>query len=293
MALTEEEYISEAVVFHNNGYIQKAYDSYTQAIRLNPKSVRALIGRGSVLKIMKKYDSAIRDLSQAIKIDPVNTYAYFGRSACYLRLKQYNKAIADCKKILTINPNYFVAYHELGNIYLLSGDIKQGLRCFEIAAKNVPTNALFQCGCGYANLFAGNYRKSADGFKKAYDLNPYHQYFGVLYGLAEQRAGGNSQAFLEKCMKINNFRSWPRPLYELFAGKITPAQCLGKVETADKHSAKEQKCEAYFYIGEYYLIKKDKAKASEYFKKCISTGVDWYHEYHLSKTELKRLGGNK
>ncbi|MCE1247828.1 MAG: tetratricopeptide repeat protein [Firmicutes bacterium] len=290
IALTEEEYISDAAVFRNSGHLQKAYDCYTQALRLNPKSVSALRGRGSTLKAMRKFNPAIQDLSKAIKIDPTYIPVYYERSSCYLRLKQYNKAIADARKMLAIKPNHAIAYYDLGSIYTFSGKYQLAIQNFDLAIKAYPKLGVFYLDRGIVYLLTGNFKQADYDFKKAVELDANHPYFQLFFGLAEQRTGGDGLTQFNKVLKENKITRWPRPLYELFAGKITPAQCLGKVESTDNYAMKEQKCEAFFYIGEYYLIKKDKTKAAEYFRKSISTGVDWYYEYYLAKTELKRLG---
>jgi lipoprotein NlpI len=47
-------------------------------------------------------------------------------------------------------------------------------------------------------------------------------------------------------------------------------------------------CEAYFYIGEYYLFRNEPATAREYFSKCVKTGITTFSEYQLALWELSR-----
>ena len=76
---------------------------------------------------------------------------------------------------------------------------------------------------------------------------------------------------------------------DLYLGKITPQACLNRANNANSRIEREQKCEAYYYVGEYYLFQKDETRAKEFFRKCLNTGENRFTEYVLAKFELNRL----
>jgi lipoprotein NlpI len=76
----------------------------------------------------------------------------------------------------------------------------------------------------------------------------------------------------------------------MYLGEVTPEQCLAAASDKDPKRDKEMKCEAYFYVGQFYLIRGDKERASESFRRCIATGLTSYREYIYAQGELKRLG---
>ena len=50
-------------------------------------------------------------------------------------------------------------------------------------------------------------------------------------------------------------------------------------------------CEAIFYVGQYYLLHGDQAKAGEHFRRARGTGVFFYIEHRMAQVELAKLVG--
>ncbi|MFQ5474121.1 MAG: hypothetical protein ACE5FA_14725, partial [Dehalococcoidia bacterium] len=71
-------------------------------------------------------------------------------------------------------------------------------------------------------------------------------------------------------------------------GAIGEKAFLGSAKGDTPKQTREQECEAYFYAGTLRDIAGDEAKALEYFKACVETGVSNYIEYETSSTILKR-----
>lgn len=51
----------------------------------------------------------------------------------------------------------------------------------------------------------------------------------------------------------------------------------------DQRVEKERECEAYFYLGQYYLLRNDKEKAAQMFKLCLEIKVTSFVEYIRSE----------
>ena len=69
-----------------------------QAIRVNPKLVKAYNVRGLVYYDQGKYDLAIADYNQAIKLNPKFANAYYNRGLTYKAKRNIEKAISDFEK---------------------------------------------------------------------------------------------------------------------------------------------------------------------------------------------------
>ncbi len=52
----------------------------------------------------------------------------------------------------------------------------------------------------------------------------------------------------------------------------------------------ERLCEAYFFVGEYYLLQGNKARAREMFGRAIETNAAELIEYKGARSELRRMG---
>jgi len=81
-------------------------------------------------------------------------------------------------------------------------------------------------------------------------------------------------------------RVWPYAVGEMFLGKITPEQLIETASSQDKGIQEDQYCEAYFYIGQKYLLGNNKEGATESFQKSVDQGVMPYTEYNFSLYEL-------
>ena len=69
--------------------------------------------------------------------------------------------------------------------------------------------------------------------------------------------------------------------------QLSAAESLA--EAAEVQFTKEQYCELYFFIAEYYRSNKEKDKANEFYQKCIDTGITTFLEYECARYQLKTL----
>jgi rhomboid protease GluP len=77
--------------------------------------------------------------------------------------------------------------------------------------------------------------------------------------------------------------AWPYPVYSLFLGELRPVEVMAKA--ADNN----QRCEAAFYNGEWYLMSGDTTEARQLFQTALSSCPTTYLEYDGAKGELNRL----
>ena len=71
---------------------KRAITSYTKAIDLNPKLVKAYDRRGSTYHALGDYQKAIEDYTKIITLDPY-IEVYYARGLAYYKLHDYQKAI--------------------------------------------------------------------------------------------------------------------------------------------------------------------------------------------------------
>lgn len=251
--------------------------------------------RGMLFENASDYKAAISDLSRAIELDNEYSDAFLLRGQC--RAKQYDwiRAIQDFSKAMQIDPANKYPLFLRANAYRFAGDFQNAGRDFDEILKMDRNNFWAmknKAMMTYQN--AGNdedLKKSALLLEKASLLQPSDVYCKIFLYIIRSKlkmeASGDLNAFAAANMK--NATAWPLPVIMLFAGKITPEDLLISSENSDKKKNLEQKCEAFYYLGEYFLLKGDKARASEYFAKSVKTGVQSFSEYLLSSKFLKEL----
>jgi lipoprotein NlpI len=90
--------------------------NYSEAIRLNPKMVKAYNNRGVAYIWRKQYDFAIADFDKAIKLDPKNGAAYNNRAIAHWHKGEINKARQDVQKAqslgIAVNPDFLKKIQE-------------------------------------------------------------------------------------------------------------------------------------------------------------------------------------
>lgn len=89
---------------------QKAMDDLAAAISINPNESEAYQSRGNLWLQQREWQKAIADLNEVIRLKPDDGFALYHRALCWIGLKQFDKAIRDADEALKLNPKLdFVA----------------------------------------------------------------------------------------------------------------------------------------------------------------------------------------
>ncbi|MFW5800053.1 MAG: tetratricopeptide repeat protein [Spirochaetota bacterium] len=107
------------------GFLDKAYEKFTEAIELNPNNLLGYLNRAQILFFMWEYERAIEDFSNVIDMNEELDAAYNDRGQCYAYLGKLDNAIKDWTKSIELNPDpNNPAYYYRGAIYFILGDNK-------------------------------------------------------------------------------------------------------------------------------------------------------------------------
>jgi tetratricopeptide (TPR) repeat protein len=128
-----------AIAFYLRGkaYAEKnetdrAMADYNQAIKLNPKYVRAYIERGGTYMWSNKdYGAALRDLDAAIKLEPNNATAWAYRGDTLYKLGKEEVAIASFPQSIKLDPNWMWPANDRGELYADRGDYELAIQDFD------------------------------------------------------------------------------------------------------------------------------------------------------------------
>jgi tetratricopeptide (TPR) repeat protein len=84
----------------------------SQAIRIDPKFIRAYAIRGWAYSKNRDYDKAIADYTEAIRLRPDDLLSYYrAREWLYANKADLDKAIADCSEVIRLAPEDSNAYY--------------------------------------------------------------------------------------------------------------------------------------------------------------------------------------
>jgi tetratricopeptide (TPR) repeat protein len=245
---------NRGVAWLEKGDNDRAIADYTEVIRLDPKDPDPLDGRGLVYRIMGEYDRAITDYNAAIKLDPKSSKGFVGRGAAYQGKGDNDRAIADYNEAIRLDPKSALAYSARGRAYLFAGSIDKALADFNQAGTQAPKNA-------YMVLWA--------------DI------IGRRNKLPSRLAQTSSQL---------NMAVWPAPIVKMLMDQMTPADLLAAADDPDAIKKNGQICEVNFYSGELSLAKGAKDEAIRLFRLAAGACPHSFNEWNDAVAELKALG---
>jgi lipoprotein NlpI len=223
--------------------------------------------RASLYSDLGKLDLAMTDIQTAMRLAPSSGASFFVRGGVYFRHGELQRSLADLTRALQLGFN--------------PGDVYRSR--------------------GLVHLYLGRTDAAIADFKRSYELHTDEEarLWPLIWQLsAVRRANQNIDADLKsrihKELSKANKQEWPRPLLQLFQGQVTPDQLLRNIEAENKGDDKELVlCEAYFYIGQWHLMRGDKLKAREFLEKSLAQGALSYMETASVQYEIKALNKPK
>ena len=213
--------------------------------------------RGITYSHLTDNQRAVEDLSKAIELDAFNPQYYEDRAITYLKLRDFANARTDLSMSLGLDRKRPTAYREEGRL------------------------ASYQ----------REYTRAAHSFAQAMD---YDEGMGALYAaiwlhLAVARGALSMPSPLAPYAAAVPPAQWPAPVVRMLVGTISPAEAIALADSPDPDAFLNQKCEAYFYAGEQYLVQHDADAARTAFEAAVATGVTDFVEYDWAKRELELM----
>ncbi|XP_062946195.1 tetratricopeptide repeat protein 6 [Cynocephalus volans] len=164
------------------GKFQKAWNHFTIAIDIDPKSYLAYEGRAVICLQMGNNFAAMQDINAALKI---NTTAEFltNRGVIHEFMGQQQNAMKDYQAAISLKPNYSLAYFNAGNIYFHHRQFSQASDYFSKALKFDPENEYAVMNRALANTILKKYEEAKEDFACVIESCPFWAavYFNRAY----------------------------------------------------------------------------------------------------------------
>lgn len=181
--------------------------------------------------------------------------AFNNRGVAYDQKGQYDRAIRDYTEAVRLRPDYFLAFKNRGR----------------------------------SKFHLARFGDAIPDLKEAVRRSPKDHYSAIWLYLAEVRAGRNGQPDLERAAPNLDLNNWPGPVVSLFLGRVDPKLVLTQANDRDAKKQREQRTEAYFYVGQFHLIRGSHNKAKALFRSMLELGVKTFSEYIAAQAELARM----
>jgi lipoprotein NlpI len=213
--------------------------------------------RGITLSQLDQGERAVEDFSRAIEADLINPQYYEDRAIGYIKLRRFVEANRDLDMALGLDNRRAAAHREKGRIAFYQGQFDQAARHFTQAMRN--------------------------------DRDMGVAYSAIWLQLALRRGELEGMSALPMLAEAFPPDQWPAPVMRLLVESGTPEAVLAAAQAPDPESYLKLQCEAQFYVGEYYLIAGDAARARAAFEAAVATGVTEFLEWDWARRELEVL----
>jgi lipoprotein NlpI/transglutaminase-like putative cysteine protease len=254
---------TDDIVATQRARLQEIVDLVSETIKSGKLSgsdlADAYCARAETYSSLDKDAEAMHDAAEALKLAPNSAKHVICRAAAYFHRGDFEESVADYSRAITLGSTRPRTFHYRGMSRFYAGDLEGAAEDFAKASSDPKYDML-----AFSDLWlTWTYRRLGRPIPEA-----------VAKRAAEQPRG-----------------DWPRPALAMLNGIITPEQMLKSLDDKTGNDRKMALTEAYFYLGEHYLARREVAKAQEYFEKARRLGVFTYTEYDTAGFELQRLAG--
>ena len=253
-------YYNRGLARYSKGLYDAAIGDFDMVLRLEPDDAEVINNRGVARHGKGEFERAIADYDAALAIDPGYAYAYYNRGNANRALGRYTLAVDDYDRTIELDPNDVEAYGSRGNTKFYLRWFSSAVQDFEhlLAADQ---DDLYRAIWRYLSLA----RNGEDGAEPA----------GALRGVAD----GLDHA------------AWPGRIADLYLGRADAAEVIAPAKAIDRAAGREHECEAYFYVGQYHLIRGERDAAERASELAVETGASHFIEFAGAKAELAHVNG--
>jgi lipoprotein NlpI len=283
-----EARLSRASVYREQKKFPAAIADMGEIIRLKPSWGVGYEGRGILYEESENLDGAIADYGTLIDLYPKLAEGYVLRGNVWRHKRDYDKALEDLNQAVDVDGKSDEVYFDRAQIYQDQGDYRRAIGDDKDGLERNAGNVDGRMGLGLAQWAYGRFSDAATSFAQVVQARPAIAY-GVLWrALSQARAGAAYDSeFAQNATKLDVVK-WPAPVVKLYLGQSTPEAALKAADNPDPETAKNQICEANFYIGEWQLIHANAAAAAPMLQAARDNCIFDFVERDAAIAELGR-----
>ena len=225
----------------------------------DPKNIAKIIELGVAQSGARQFREAIATFTRGLEIEPNNALLLRWRGHRYLSVREFDRASADLTRGGKIDPTVYGIWYHLGVVQFLRGDFADAAASFAKAQPIAPD--------------AGELQGSVDW---------------LWMSLSRAGRGAEAKSMLDRMLDrrpdlkpVTN--AYTRRL-QLYRGEIGPEAVLTPADTDEVQIAT-----LAYGLGNWYLVRGDKAQARKWFERSIQSGGWPAFGFIVSEVELGRL----
>ena len=176
---------------------QRAIESYTQAIALNPDCELAYCARAKSSIKLKDYRQAETDYQAALKINPTLAIADGGLAQVYYHQKDYSAALVSCNRAIQRDRHHVDFYQYRGLINKKLGNYPQILLDCKFILEHQPSDIAARWLNARTHFDMGNYQLAIFNFSQYLNLRSDYAHAHYYRGICQERLGNRSDALID------------------------------------------------------------------------------------------------
>jgi tetratricopeptide (TPR) repeat protein len=225
------------------------------ALDADPKNITRIIDLGVAQSGARQFREAIVTFTRGLEIEPNNALLLRWRGHRYLSVREFDRAFADLTRGAGIDSTIYGIWYHLGIVQYLRGDFAEAAASFAKAQPIAPD--------------AGELAGSTDWL-----------------WMSLSRAGrvAEAKAMLDKRPDSKPVTNAYTRRLQLYRGEIGPDAVVTATDTEDVQVAT-----LAYGLGNWYLVRGDKAEARKWFERSIKSGGWPGFGFIVSEVELRRL----
>jgi tetratricopeptide (TPR) repeat protein len=272
---------------------QKKYEEaiarYQKASELDPKNPLPYFNWAKALYDQQKYGEAITKYQKASRLDPNDADSYLNWGMALQNQHKYDEAIAKYQKASELDPKNPLPYLNWANVLYDQRKYDGAITSFEKASQLDPKNPIPVREGGILRFYLGRSTQSQEDLVHALQLDPSDAYSAIWLYLARARAGQDAKRELQKNAARLNLGDWPGQVVQLYLEKLSSNAVLDSAKGALTKESKSKLCEVHFFVGEYMLLRGNRADAIRRFKDATATRETDNFAYRGAQLDLRRL----
>ena len=245
------------------------------------------------------YDDELKiaEISQQLSRQDLDTVSrmqlIFERGIVYDSLGFKAFAQSDFNHLLSFNPEIPDVYNFLGTYALRDGDFDNAMMAFNTTLEIDPSYAFAYLNRAITLYRTGHYQAAQLDAQKFYQYDVNEPVRVLWLYLIEKEI--DKQAALAQLQnrydKLNDKMSYGGDIIAFYLGNISESKLMQNLQQGVENDRQlaERLCEAYFYLGKYYLGKGNNERAKILFKYALANNIYNFVEHQQALYEIKLL----
>ena len=251
------QYRSPAGVEYRSLPDTEAVTKAQAALAADPRNVARIIDLGVAQSGARQFREAIATFTRGLEIEPDNAVLLRWRGHRYLSVREFDRALADLTRGAGLDGAIYGIWYHLGIVQYARGEFSAAAASFGKAQPIAPDPAELAGSTDWLWMSLSRDGRGAEA-KAMLDRRP------------ESKSGPITNAYTRRL--------------QLYRGEIGPDAVVTPADTDEVQVAT-----LAYGLGNWYLVRGDKAQARVWFERSIESGGWPGFGFILSEVELRRL----